>query len=210
MKYRIYLPVIILLISILYILAWRNLGKWLVVRDVPVKADTMVILMGSIADRVLHTADLYEEGLAEKIILVEESMGAYRILEERGVNIISNTRQVYNAAVSLGVPSDSIKILPGDATSTQMEAIIIREYLSDNPAIDTLLLISSASHTRRVSMIFRSAFRKAEMPVHLAISPSKYSGFNPDRWWRDRDDIQEVIMEYLKIANFLLFERRRL
>lgn len=210
MKYRIYLPVIILLISILYIFAWRNLGKWLVVRDVPVKADTMVILMGSIADRVLHTADLYDEGLAEKIILVEESMGAYRTLEERGVNIISNTSQVYNAAVSLGIPPDSIKILPGDATSTQMEAIIIREYLSDNPATDTLLLISSASHTRRVSMIFCSAFRKAEIPVHLAISPSKYSGFNPDRWWRDKDDIQEVIMEYLKIANFLLFERRRL
>lgn len=195
------------IIIVFYIIAWLNAGKWLVKEDEPQQSDAIVILMGSIADRVMHAADLYEQDRTENIILVEESMGAYKLLEERGANIISNSCQVLNILVSFGVPDENIIILPGDATSTQMEAMVIREYLADKPDIDTLLLVTSASHSRRASMIFSTAFEKADLPVHVVSCPSEYSGFNASRWWRNKEDIQKVFMEYLKIGNFLVFER---
>ena len=210
MKYRIPFFIILFMILALYIFIVLNAGQWLVREDKTVKADAIVILMGSIADRTLQAADLYKQDLAKNVILVEESMGAYILLEERGVNITSNTSQSCKAIVSLGISPDSIVILPGDATSTQMEATIIRSYLADKPDIDTLLLVSSASHTRRASMIFNSAFEEAEMPVHVVSCPSKYSGFNAEKWWRSKENIQKVFMEYLKITNFLLFEKRKL
>ena len=178
--------------------------------DDPVKADAIVILMGSIADRVLHSSDLHEQGLTEQVIMVEESMGAYRELEHRGANIISNSEQVFNSLVNLGVSEEDILILPGDATSTQIEAVIIRDYLTDKPDIDTLLLVSSASHMRRATMIFKSAFSKADMQVHIVSCPSEYSNFNAEKWWRRKEDIQKVLMEYIKIGNFLVFERGKL
>jgi uncharacterized SAM-binding protein YcdF (DUF218 family) len=178
--------------------------------DEPVHADAIVILMGSIADRVLEASDQYNKKNADKVIVVEESMGAYVDLEKRGVHIISNTKQVRDAAVALGIPPDSIIILPGDVTSTQMEAMIIRDYLVNKPSIDTLLLVSSAPHTRRASMIFKSAFRKAEEPVVVICSPNSYTNFDPKNWWRSKEGIQTVLMEYIKIANFVLFEKRQL
>jgi len=193
-----------------YVSSCRKAGVGLVKEDEPLNTGAMVILMGSIAGRILQAADLYRQELAGKVMIVEASMGAYKSLEARGVHIISYTEQTRNNAVTLGIPADSITILPGDATSTQMEAMIIREYLATKSGIDTLLLVSSAFHTRRASMIFKSAFRKAGIPVYVVCSPSSYTGFNAEKWWRSKEGIQTVSLEYLKIANFVLFERREL
>ena len=101
-------------------------------------------------------------------------------------------------------------ILPGDATSTQMEAEIVRDYLATKPGIETLLLVSSAHHTRRASMIFKAALKPLEHPVSVYCSPSSYTAFCAEKWWKNREDIQDVLTEYLKIGNFVLFERRKL
>jgi len=210
MRSRIYIPVIVTIVLLLLAGACRKAGTWLVKEDQPGQADAMVLLMGSIPDRVLQTADLYGRRVAGKVVVVEESMGAYRVLEERGARIISNSTQARNALVVLGIPEDSIVILPGDATSTQMEAEIIRDYLSINPAIETVLLVSSPAHTRRASMIFKAAFKTLEHPVGVYNSPSSYTTFYAEKWWRTKEDIQKVVLEYLKMGNFILFERRQL
>ena len=185
-------------------------GVWLIKENIPVHADAMIILMGSIADRILQSVDNYNQGLTGKVIIVEAGMGAYKTLDERGVRIISNTKQTRNAAITLGIPSDSIIILPGDATSTQMEATIVRDYLANKPAIDTLLIVSSSPHTRRAYLIFKYAFRKSDMPVQVVCSPSSYTNFDAEKWWKSREDVQIVLSEYIKIAIFMMFERRKL
>jgi uncharacterized SAM-binding protein YcdF (DUF218 family) len=210
MKARIYIYGILLIIIIVYVGACRKAGEWLVKKDDLVHADAIVILMGSIADRVLEASDQYTQRKTGKVIMVEANMGAYKALESRGVHIISETAKARKALVDLGIPIDSIVILPGDATSTLMEAKIIREYLKDKPNIDTLLLVSSAPHTLRASMIFKSAFRKTGLPLCILCSPSTYTNFNAEKWWRSEEDIQVVLLEYLKIANFVLFEKRQL
>jgi len=211
MKPKIYSVGILFIIIIFYVGSCHQAGQWLVKEDEElVHADVIVILMGSITDRVLQAVDLYRQGLVGKLIIVQASIGAYKALEARGVHIISNTKYICDAIVALGIPPDSITILPGDATSTQMEAMIIREYLGNKPGIDTLLLVSSAHHTRRAFMIFNSAFRSAGMQVCVVCSPSTYTNFNAEKWWRSKEGIQTVLLEYLKIANFVLFERREL
>jgi uncharacterized SAM-binding protein YcdF (DUF218 family) len=188
----------------------RNAGKWLVKNDNPVHADALVILMGSIPDRVLEATDLYKAGLTDRVVIVEESMGAYRELEARGAHIISNTQQCRNAAIALGIPEESIVVLPGDARSTQQEAIIVREFLKARPAIDTILLVTSADHTRRATMIFEKAFKKSGMQIVVYSCPSKYSNFKGKGWWKRKESIQVVLFESIKIANFFFIERYRL
>ena len=187
MKPGIYSSCIIILIVVFYTGACRQAGLWLVEEDDPVHADAIVILMGSVSDRVLQASDLYKQGKAGAVIMVEVSLRKYKELKARGEDIISNTDQSRDASVALGIPLPNIRILPGDATSTLTEAMIVREYLANNPGIDTLLLVSSAPHTRRASMIFKSAFRKAKTPVYIFSSPSHYTDFNAQKWWRSRE-----------------------
>lgn len=181
----------------------------MVKQDNPESADAILILMGSISDRVLQADDLYQKGLATKIIMVDTSQPDIKTeLKERGATIMSNTIQAYNALVSIGIPSDSIIILSGGARSTIMEAIISRDYIMSEPSIERLILVSSSDHTRRAKMIFQSAFIHISPPIEIYCSPSIYTGFDADTWWRNKKDIQAVLSEYAKILYFLFIERR--
>lgn len=198
------------ILLVLYISGCRNAADWLVFENMPEKSDAMVLLMGSFSERVLEAADLYQSDRVGRLIIVEESMGEYRQLEKRGIKIISNTTQAKNAAVMLGIPADSITILPGDARSTLDEAQAVRDYVHSHSDTDTLLLVSSPLHMRRASIIFKSVFRHSEIPVFIGCKPGRYSGFNPDRWWRDRENVQNVLNEYFKIGSFIVFERKKI
>ena len=210
MRPRIYILGAVVLILVLAVGSCRKAGTWLVKEDHPGHADVMVMLMGTISDRVLQTADLYAAGVAGKVWIVQSERGAYKALEERGVQIISNTTQARSALITLGVPADSIVILPGDAASTRMEAEILRNYLQTQPGIDTLLLVTSAFHTQRAFRIFKAALISLEEPPALYSNPSNYTKFHAEKWWRSKDDMEVVVKEYLKLMNFVLFERREL
>ena len=202
---------VLFLLAVTYIGGCRQIGTWLSDDNIPPHADALVLLMGNFTDRVLKTADLYESGIADRVIIVEESMGGYQGLIDRGVKIISHTSQAVSSLVALRVPADSITVLPGDARSTLDEAVIVRNYLGTNPEIDTIILISSPYHLRRASMLFEKAFKEAGLSVFTGTSGSgAYTDFNADRWWRSKEDIQHVLTEVIKIGSFMTVEGRRL
>jgi len=137
-------------------------------------------------------------------------MGAYLGLKERGINIISKTTQAVESCVALGVPSEKITVLPGDARSTLTEAVIIRDYLRTAGGIDSLVLVSSPYHLRRATLIFEKAMNKLDPPVWIGCSPSAYADYNATGWWKEKEDIQNVLSELLKIMSFRLVEQRKL
>jgi len=207
MRSRFYVLIILSLVAIISVRSCRKAATWLIEEDVRVKADAIVFLMGSLPDRVLQTADLYEQDLAELVLIVEASSGAGKALEARGVKLISETTQVCDALIALGIPQEHIIVLPGYATSTQMEATIVRDYVLNRSGLDSLILVTSPFHTRRAAKIFRYAFRKASRPVSIFSSPSSYTELDAEKWWRNREMVQRVIMEYMKLANFVFFEK---
>ena len=216
MKRTYYKLIIIVLILLLAVGSCRKAGTWLVKKDHTEHADVMVMLTGTLADRVLQTADLYNQNIAPRILIVEAGMGPDSILEERGVHITSISMQVRDVLIQLGIPADSIVFLPGGATSTRMEAEIVRDYLRDPEIsiIHSLLLVSSAHHTRRAYKLFRAAMHpirgSREEAILVSCSPSTYTDFHAEHWWRSSNDIQKVVKEYLKLINFYLFEKREL
>jgi len=63
---------------------------------------------------------------------------------------------------------------------------------------------------RRASMIFKATLKDQPGNIYIGTSPSTYSGFSPEKWWRRKEDIQSVVSEYLKIVSFILFEKRKI
>lgn len=210
LRFNISVVILFIGLTIVFVGGCRRAGTCLVKEDLPRHSDAMVLLMGSFPSRVLQAVDLYNQGHSGRVIIVQEYMGAYAQLIDRGVQILGTTTQARNSLIKLGVPEDSITIVPGDARSTISEAIAIRDYIADHPEMDTLVIVSSPSHMHRARMIFMSAFKYDEIPVQIGCSPSAYTDFNPGKWWKNKEDIQIVLSEYIKIASFVLWEKRTL
>lgn len=209
MKKRKHRKIIIALVVLvmLLILSYPRLGQWLVAEDDVVKSDIIVVLMGSVADRILQAVDLYQEGEADKIVMVNSHRDAYDELLNRDVEIPGNAQLSQTAANSLGVPNEDIIILEGDAKSTQDEALVVREFLRYNDEIDSMILVTSKYHSARAKKIFTKALDSLNRDIRILSSPTQYDSFNPKYWWRNREDAKRVITEYMKLVNFYVREQ---
>jgi hypothetical protein len=93
---------------------FRNAGKYLVVNinDKFHNADAVMVLMGSSADRVLFTHELCENNIPRIILIVEDQKVTNSLLIEKKVNIPNMSDLSYSALIQMGIPSDSITLLP--------------------------------------------------------------------------------------------------
>jgi len=196
---------VFLFLLIIAVFLIPRMGTFLVRQDQPEKADVMVILMGNIPDRTLEAYDLYKKGLPRKILIVMAGRYGIEAFRKKGILLDGQTAIARKALIGLGVPADSIIILPGDAKSTRDEAVAVRKYAELHPQLDTLLLVSSSYHSRRATFVFNKTLGKLDHPVTVISCPSKYTGFHSKNWWRDRESAKLVFLEYLKLVNTWFF-----
>ena len=199
------LIVLILISSLIFTLL--NAGSWLVVEDEPQPADAIVVLMGSTGDRMLQAGEIYKKGYSDNILMVNTHAPARDLLAERGVHLKTNAELSKDIGIELGIPEESITILPGNAQSTRDEATAITSYLEINQNINEIILITSSYHTRRSSAIFRRSFSKLDNPVTVTTIPSDYTEFNAPKWYTNRQSAKHVVMEYTRLVYFWLWER---
>lgn len=202
-------PFVLIILMIVFVAAPR-MGKWLIHSQNLQKSDLIFVLMGSIPDRALQTADIYHSGYAGKIVFANEQQFGAEKLKPYGIELETTASILKSTLVKLRVPQDSIEILPNVATCTQDEAIILRDYLKLHPLVKSVIIVTSSYHSQRVSRIFGKALKKSNQSVTLVISSNKYTDFKPIKWWKERDSAIMVFMEYMKLINFYLIEQFKL
>ncbi len=185
----------------------RYAGVVLVDNDSPQEADLIIVLMGSGPDRILGAVDLYEQGYAPRIMIVENWQPGYELLEPRGAKLSRDAELMAEVGRQLGVLEEAFIILPGDARSTQDEATIIAEYLRERPGVKKVLLVSSKFHSARSAKVFNWALKDLSHEVEVISCPTPYDDFNAEAWWSSREDAKRVVMEYAKLVNFYLLDR---
>ncbi|MBU4349667.1 YdcF family protein [bacterium] len=111
------------------------------------------------------------------------------------------------AVIDLGIPEEDVIILDGDSRSTQDEALTIREYIRNNREIESIILVTSKFHSGRAKKIFKKALSVLDREIDIYCSPSKYDSSNVNQWWRNREDFEWVVFEYLKLAHFWFREQ---
>ena len=179
----------------------------MVVNDELKKSDVILVLMGSVYDRILEAADLYEEGYSDRIVLINSYIAAKDIIVDRGLQAYGNTLLSKMAAVDMGIPEEDIIILDGNSRSTQDEAMTFREYIKKNKEIDSIIIVTSKFHSRRAKQIFKKALSVLDREIDIYSAPSKYDPSNVSQWWRNREDFEFVVFEYLKLAHFWFREQ---
>lgn len=201
---------IILAVLLLGRLSLPVLGTFLVAQDEPQQSDIIVLLMGSGPDRMLGAVDLYEAGYADHIVMVRNMVRGYDLVVSQGVSIPHDSDIAKEVAVQLEVPEEKITVLPGDVLSTQDEAIQVREYFKSEPDIDSLIIVTSKSHSGRAKKIFVKAMKSMDREVRVISCPTKYDDFDAERWWQRRENLKRGALEYLKLMNFYAREQFRL
>jgi len=98
-------------------------------------------------------------------------------------------------------------IIPGDSLSTQDEARRVRDYLRGRKDINSIIMVTSKYHSGRAKRIFLRAMSYMDREIRVISCPSKYDDFNPDNWWRDRENSKQVVQEYAKMADYYLWEQ---
>jgi uncharacterized SAM-binding protein YcdF (DUF218 family) len=182
------------------------LGNFLIVRDATHPADAIVVLSGSVPDRMLEAVDLYQAHLVPRIIITRGPvLPGLAVLRQRGVNMPEPHEENLMIAQQLGVPAAAITLLPTPISSTIAEATLVVDYLHAQ-GLKSILLVTSKAHARRAGMTFRHV---AGDSVQVAVCPSPYDPFTPETWWHERGVARRVVTEYAKLLNFVLVDRWR-
>ncbi len=184
------------------ILGWA--GRFLVVSDPLQPADAIVVLSGSIPDRILEAVDLYHEGFAKRVILTKEGpLPGLQAMRLKGAHLPEHHEMNISVAEQLGVPRSAIELITTPAWSTLTEAHAIVAYLKA-AGFQRVILVTSKGHTRRARITYRPL---AQPELEVLVHPSRYDPYDPESWWRRRPYIRRVVIEYLKLFNYLLLDR---
>ncbi len=206
-KILIFLVILLAFFILAGILFIPKLGQWLVVNDEVRESDVILVLMGSVYDRILEAVDLYQESYSDKIILINSYIAAKDIIVNRGLQAYGNTLLSKMAAVDMGIPEEDIIVLDGNSRSTQDEAMTFKEYIKKNKEIDSIIIVTTKFHSRRAKQIFIKALSNLNREIEICVRSSKYDMSNVDEWWRNREDVEWVVFEYLKLAHFWFREQ---
>jgi len=173
--------------------------------DQPEHSDAIIALSGA-PERTLYAADLITQGYAQAVYIskpVREDV--HRLLQEYGFT--PPREEQINQAILLkrGVAASQIYLLPNSVVNTMGEA---PEALAAVPAeTKTIMIVTSAYHTRRTRMIFRKIFMGRSIKLIVVATPYER---NPDRWWKTQESAMQTIMGLFKLIFFLVggeFER---
>ncbi|EOC99364.1 YdcF family protein [Caldisalinibacter kiritimatiensis] len=208
LKARRYIYLIVTVIILSFIVFINTIGNILVDIDEVEKSDIIVVLMGSIPDRILEAVDLYKSGYSDNIVIVDEYKSP--LIEEKNIDTPVGASINKSIAVEMGVPRENITIIDGNTFSTQDEAVNIRYYLKENKDINSMILVTSKYHSFRAKKIFEKALDSLDRDVKVISRPTKYDEFNHDRWWQNREDIEKVVFEVIKLLNFYFIDQFKL
>ncbi len=173
-------------------------GNWLMAPDRPAKADAVIILSGDPA-RALYAADLYHNGIAERVLITRPvRLRAYRVFDDMKIEF-PRTEDLYREVlIRKGVNAQHIDFIGESLVSTVDEAKTIKALVSSGK-LHKLVLVTSPYHVRRVKMVFRDVVPEAEVVV-VATPYELY----PERWWADQDVARNVVLEIVKTVYYLL------
>ncbi len=196
----IFFLLLIIILSYPYVL--RSLGYFLVFEQELQKADVIVVLNGRDTERSLAAVDLYKGGYANLIILAQGSKqpGCDEFWKRVG-NKFDGKIFFQRAIEAMGIPENSFKVIGDGVSSTYDEAKATKRFMRQN-GYKSILLVTSKWHSKRAYLTFKSALKNDGIKV--TVHPSNYDTFNPDAWWKNEIDAEEVFGEYVRLTYYIL------
>lgn len=196
------LVVALLIISLLPVLAF-SAARFLVVQVPVANADAIVVMSGSgtYRERARHAAALFNEGRAPRIVLTNDYLqSGWSQEEQRNPFYYERSRSELRSA---GVPDEKIAVIMVPITSTHDEAVLLKAYADANH-LSSLLVVTSAYHSRRAYWTFRRVFEGSGKSIGMDPAEPRIETPQAATWWLHRMGWEMVPKEYAKILVYWL------
>jgi uncharacterized SAM-binding protein YcdF (DUF218 family) len=196
---------LLLLSGILILFFW---GKYnLFSSDVPVKADGILLLMGGDGDRAALASELYHNGYASVIWIINIEDEDNKRTNKNGVLLRDLSQLERRALLEKGVDSISVKLLSGPSASTFDEAVKLAEFIKMDTAIKKILVVTSAFHSGRADYIFEDVFKTNRLDVSVNTPPNPYSNLRKDDFGLNVVSLSAAMEEMLKWVYHICFRK---
>ena len=200
----------ILLGLLLFIVTWGILAcvaaRALIVNASLDSADAIVVLSGSSAyiERTQKAAELYRQGRAPLVLLTNDhTRGGWSNALQRNPYFVERAT---DELIKAGVPAERIKIMPGLAAGTHDEALILRDYALAQ-RLRSVLVVTSAYHSRRALRTLRQTFAGTGTTVGLEPAPIGSTTPSTFFWWSRPEGWRIVAGEYVKLGYYWFLYR---
>jgi len=177
-------------------LVFFRVGQWLISQDSLQPADAIAVLSGRMPDRALEAARIYKQGYANRVWLTYSTEpGA--TMAKLSLTFIDESEYNRQILIHEGVPATSIEIIDPPIVNTADEMRAIGDALQ-NRNLHTVILVTSAVHTRRTKALWRRFSQQNAVAIVRAVSDDDFDGAH---WWRTTRDALDVVREVLGLFN---------
>jgi len=178
------------------IVAFLEVGRWLVVEDPLEKARAIAVLSGAMPLRAVEAGKLYGQGFAAEVWLTHSTEPA-ATLKEMGIPFQGEDWFNTRILIHEGVPSEAIHVLDPPIVNTADEIKAIAAELARGKD-RTVILVTTKAHTRRTCLLWK---RLASGRGRAIVRPASEDPFDPKHWWRSTSDALDVVREVLGLLN---------
>jgi len=177
-----------------------GLGNYLIL-DHPLKrADLIVCTPGPPLEQSLTAAELFQKGLAPRIFIPREAPPAgLDILRDQGGRYPESSDLFMETLTSLNIPQSACIVGNRAVDSVWDEAEGLRKGVL-SPEIRSMIVVTPAERARRTYRVFNHILDGKKLEIMM--SPSRYSGFRADNWWKSSRHISDAFMEYQKLVYY--------
>jgi hypothetical protein len=174
----------------------RAAGWTLVVNDSLESADIIVITADSDGAGALEAADLVQNGTAGSVAVFEDPPDAIdQEFLRRGLPYHDAAARFTDDLQRLGV--HAIERIPRSVSGTDDEGRVLPAWIEQRK-FRSVVVVCVSDHSRRVRRVLHRAMKNSA--TRVTVRYSRYSRFDPDRWWQSRDGIRTAIVELEKLA----------
>lgn len=184
LTFTVLLALILILTSNIIIL--QSLGQYLLVKEDDLQPADLIHTLGGNFSRSDYTHTLYQQNYAPIIFVTGGSDATvYR-----------------RRLVDKGIPATALRPDVSHATSTYEEALELKTYLDQTPAVGSVIIVSSPYHMRRARWTFEQVLGN-RVTLQFAPVPSEINHLQ-QHWWQDQTLRERVISEWVKLVYYRL------
>lgn len=173
----------------------RGVGHFLIKQDNELHADAVYVLGGAPVERGTEAARLVMTGLAGTAVCMGENIPT--VLEAEG-SLLSDADLSRRVMLRAGADSTRIEQVER-GTSTWEEATAALAHAQAR-GYDTMTVVSTEFHLRRVKRVFRQQLHGRPITVIVRGAPSQ--SYDSERWWTSEEGLLMVNNEYVKLLYY--------
>ena len=169
-------------------------GWALVVNEPVASADVIVLSLDSGGAGALEAADLVQGGISKRVaVFMDPPDEVDDEFIRRGLPYEDAARREIRQLKSLGV-TDVVQI--SRVNGTEGEGQVLPPWC-DEHQLRSIVVVASKDHSRRLRRVLDRVMKGH--PTRVTVQASRYSSFDPDRWWETRGGVRTEIVELQKL-----------